>query len=307
MAQLIKLQNYITRYEWDIFRYPTQYIRLKQDNWKKLHYLWSNQDSLSFPFEEQADVPPRRKRKFFFRNKSNEETLEEIEKTEVLPDTEEELKHYFLNHLIPFQFKWATSTIMNVSFVDRQYYSDEKLEFFLKRFPDTYLLMYFPIFEIRKAPVEGEIILINPLGIEIIHMVEENPKVIIQATDDRSWIFDDGVHQKKHLSPVIALKRTEKIVKSILEKHFISFPIHKVILSRTNHINYVSEPYKTSIIGKLEYENWFDKKRTLSSPLKSIQLKAAEALLKHCQSSYVKRPEWEEENEQYDFFTNEGE
>ncbi|WP_010096200.1 hypothetical protein [Ornithinibacillus scapharcae] len=304
MAQLIKLQNYITRYEWDIYRYPSQFIRLKQDNWKKLQYLWQNQEEMQLP-ESEEETSKKNKWKFFAK-KHQADLAEKPRVEDNLPNSEKELKRYFLDHLLPFQFKWATSTISNVSFVEKKYYTDKTLQYFLQRFPDTFLLMYYPIFEIRNAPVETEIILITPIGIDIIYLLEETPDTIISATEERSWTFETNNKVTKKLSPIFALKRTEKIVRGILDKYEIDFPIEKIVLSRTNIINFLSEPYKTRIIGKKDYENWFKVKRSLSSPLKSNQLKGAEALLKHCQSTYVKRPEWLEE-EDNGFIINEEE
>lgn len=43
IAQLIKLLDYISRYETNPFHYPTQYIRLKQENWKKLSKEWEDE------------------------------------------------------------------------------------------------------------------------------------------------------------------------------------------------------------------------------------------------------------------------
>ena len=40
MAQLVKLQDYISRYEWNPYHYPAQFIRLKRQNWKKLQEQW---------------------------------------------------------------------------------------------------------------------------------------------------------------------------------------------------------------------------------------------------------------------------
>lgn len=40
MGQLIKLENYISRYQQDIFHYPSQFSRLKQENWKSLFDMW---------------------------------------------------------------------------------------------------------------------------------------------------------------------------------------------------------------------------------------------------------------------------
>ncbi|WP_047981544.1 hypothetical protein [Ornithinibacillus contaminans] len=293
MAQLIKLENYISRYEWDMYRYPSQFIRLKQDNWYKLHYLWSNQEPFTASTYDEDDKK-QSKWKSFLKKEQTETTFAEPTETDMLPNTEEELKYYYLNRLFSFQLKWATSTVSNVSFMDKKYYSDESLKYFLQRFPDTYLVMYYPIFEIKNAPIDSEIILISPVGIEIIYLMEEDPNAVIMASDDRSWVHEKGNKQEKQLSPMFALKRTEQIIKSIFQKHDVVLPIQKIVLSRTNTINFLSEPYNTRIIGKHEYEKWFQEKRAFVSPLKSRQLKAADALLKHCQSTYVKRPEWAE-------------
>lgn len=47
MGQLIKLQDHISRYETDIFHYPGQFIRLKNDRYKRLKEQW--QEQLSEP------------------------------------------------------------------------------------------------------------------------------------------------------------------------------------------------------------------------------------------------------------------
>lgn len=180
--------------------------------------------------------------------------------------------------------------------MDKTYYQDETLKYFLQRFPDTYLLMYYPIFAIKKAPIDGEIILLSPIGIEIIYLIEKSHNAKIVANDERTWIVEERKEQSKILSPMIALKRTEQIVKSILGTEDIEFPIKKIVLSRVNHIEFHSESYNTKIVGKHNYEKWFEEKRNLVSPLKNRQLKVAELLLKNCQTVALKRPEWEEDD-----------
>lgn len=60
-----------------------------------------------------------------------------------------------------------------------------------------------------------------------------------------------------------------------------------------------TEPYQTKVIGKNQYKEWFLNKRKLQSPLKSIQLKVMEALLHHCHSTSVRRPEWKQNDDLY--------
>ncbi|MUK86792.1 NERD domain-containing protein [Ornithinibacillus sp. L9] len=299
MAQLIKLQNYISRYEWNIYRYPSQYIRLKQENWNKLYYIWSNQENQQHVDDEEEKVTRFSKWKSFMKRSQESEPESEDPVQQELPHTETELKYYFLDKIYPFQLKWATSTISNVSFMDQKYYKDATLQYFLQRFPDTYLVMYYPIFNIKNAPVDGEIVLISPVGIEIIYLLEDDRNTVYTVKDERTWTKRHERSESKFLSPLIALKRSEKIINSILSKYDISFSVTKTVLSRTNRIDFVSEPYNTNIIDKFSYEKWFETKRTLVSPLKNQQLKAAEQLLNHCQSSSVKRPEWEEDDQSF--------
>ncbi|WP_249872315.1 NERD domain-containing protein [Oceanobacillus saliphilus] len=230
-----------------------------------------------------------------------EETKQEPSEYADLPDTEAELKQYFLDKLFRFQMKWATSTVTETSFVNGDYYQDALLKYFMQRFPDTYLIMYFPIFAIKKAPIESEIMLISPIGIEIIHFLEKSPDTVIMAGDERTWTLEKGNEHTKILSPLIALKRSEKLVSSILSSYSIDFPIKKTVVSRTNSIVYATEPYNTRLIGQKDYADWFQEKRRLTSPLKNVQLKTAEALLKTCQTTSFKRAEWEADRDSESF------
>lgn len=295
IAQLIKLQDYVTRYEWGMYRYPTQYIRLKKENWQRLYRDWSQPVEMEEELPEHADKQSKLAKWKEKLKRGNQQQIEEIPRNDnQLPKTEQALKQYFLDRMLKFQLKWATSTVTDVSFINKKYQDDPALKYFLQRFPDTYLLMYYPVISIKKAPVDAEIILISPIGIEIIHLMEESPSTVFMAGDERTWTVVQNKKQSKQLSPLIALKRTEKIVKSILSAENIDFSIQKTVLSRTNHINFSTEPYNTKIVGKNDYDNWFRQKRQLTSTLKSSQLKAAESLLKHCQTTSIKRPEWEE-------------
>src|SRR5690625_151775 len=299
MAQLIKLYDYISRYESNPFHYPTQYIQLKRENWRKLNDLWEKGSIVSQP---ESELNEEKNNKFRFnpfskKNKVKEEVEEQQESNLQLPKTKKELTYYFLNKLFPFQLKWATSTISQVSVTDKNVQNDSYLNFFLQSVPDIYLMMYYPIFSVKNVPIEGEIILISPIGIEIIVLIEKNPNAVIVLNDDRTWLVEEENHTTKIISPLISLKRTEQIVKSILNKYGIQFSIHKTVMSKTNNFLFATEQYQVNIVGSREFTKWHDEKRNLSSPLKSDQLKTMDALLKHCQTTAVRRPEWEEDTQ----------
>lgn len=302
MAQLIKIQDYITRYEWDTYRYPTQYIRMKNNSWKRLYEQWKHPEnqieSKEDSPEEPASLFAKLKQKLGNREqevKSKTIQEEELQKETELPESEEELKQQFLDRLFHFQMKWATSTVTEESIVDSSYYHDPLLKYLLQRFPDTYLIMYYPIFKLKQAPIEADIILISPIEIEIIQFVEVDETGVIMAGKERTWHIESSLEERRILTPLISLRRTEKVIKRILATKNLDMTIKKTVLSRTNPIIFSHEPYLTRIIGKQDYLDWFHAKRSLNSPLKSIQIKVAEALLEFSQSTSIKRPEWESE------------
>lgn len=301
IAQLIKLQDYISRYEWDVYRYPTQFIRVKKQNWDKLREIWSNPIRPLFNVEEEIieEPSPFSKIKRFLKKKGSVDELEYSSEHEKehgeLPETEEDLKHYFLDKIFHFQLKWATSTVNRISYVNQKYYTDPLLKYLLQRFPDTYLLMYTPVFRVKNAPMDGEILLISPVGIEILYFLEAEKQSVIMAGNERTWAIETKYDVQRILNPNIALKRTEKMVRQILQAEDVDFPVYKTIISRVNSIVYTTEPYQTKIYGKTDYPLWFNERRQLISTLKSQQLKAAEAILRHCYSTSVPRPDWEDD------------
>lgn len=150
MGQLIKLQDYVSRYEQDIYRYPTQFVRLKKQQWSKLYKAFQSgalQDMLQ---EEEAETWIEEKPSLFEKLKNVVKRSEQKKEPEengaketkrnyrseedlffsmnMVPESEEALKIAFLNQLFHFQMKWATTTIRERSLVDRAYYRNEKLK-----------------------------------------------------------------------------------------------------------------------------------------------------------------------------------
>ncbi|MCT2535032.1 NERD domain-containing protein [Aquibacillus koreensis] len=301
MAQLVKLQDYISRYEKDIYHYPSQYIRLKKENWENLLQTWEQQkEERQIEHMEEVQENNFYKWKRFFQRRENVESeAEESDSLLTIPHSKKELIQYFVDTLLPFQFKWASTTVSEMSFFDKAYYDDFTLKYFLQRFPDTYLLFYQPVFQLKNSPMEGDVILISPIGLEIIKIVEFNSTITLVPGVDRAWYKEENNVQTRILNPLLSIKRTEKIIRSILSKYDVDFPIEKVVLSRTNAIDFSSEPYHTKFVGKAQHEKWLQDKRLLVSPLKHKQLKVAELILRHCYTSSIHRPEWEDEIDLY--------
>ncbi|MBY6088299.1 NERD domain-containing protein [Priestia flexa] len=313
MAQLIKIQDYLSRYERDLYHYSSQFTRVKQHNWEKAKdYFYNGEEEVQLDdIDESPTSEPSlfRKVKSFFKKDEVAETDKEYMEVEIEKEAEEnfdaenltafvtepkslqDLKVLFLENVFQMQMRWATSTLFELSNADKRYFYDEKLQYFLKSFPDTFLLMYKPVFLVKKAPVEAEVILITPTETICIAMVEGKNGSVFQYSKENFWTELIGKDKKKVLNPVLGLNRTEQLVKSLYQSHNIDRPIRKILLSRNGFFDSPTEPYQIDFIDKRNYEEWFYNLRRLSAPLKFNQLQAAEAILKHSQSIYFDRSE----------------
>lgn len=319
MAQLIKIQDYISRYETDIYQYSSRYNRLKRQKWDGVKALWesnkmgnvyqpiSEQISQSIKELEEEDWLKEDKgslldplKKLFKRKNQPEGEFgnEFYTKTNQVEQQEfqslDDAKKSFLNELFRFQMNWASSTIRDYSFVDKSFYSDSLLLYFLQHFPDNFLVMYKPIFQVKNAPLEMEVILISPTEVWCISVIEAKKTTVYTAEKGRYWPERDESNLKgKVISPLLGLNRMEKVISSILNYHDISFPVKNIVLCKDGFIEPAYKPAGIDYIDFRTYQQWYKKLRNHSSPIKHSQLKVAGTLLSHCQSTYVKRSTWQ--------------
>ncbi|PLR79116.1 hypothetical protein CU633_01730 [Bacillus sp. V3-13] len=317
MGQLIKLQDYVSRYEQNIFLYPSRFVRLKKQQWEKLLLNWETDagenDDQSAAWLEDDRKPLFHKIKGFLRIADKETETETIVEADTdagadsdedggmlftpslpaKPETVEDLKKHFLDQLFRFQMKWASTTILEKSDVEQKFYYDERLKFFLQRFPDTHLVLYRPVFLLKQAPVEVESVLIGPSEVLCITFLEAEENAVFTGSKERFWKKRHQMKEQKILNPLLALNRTEKIVKKVLELYEIDLPVQKIVLLRNGYINFPSAPYDIRLIEKRNFDEWFQSMRRQRSPLKAQQLKAAQALLEYCQTSSMRRMEWD--------------
>ncbi|OXS59389.1 hypothetical protein B0G93_1116 [Bacillus sp. V-88] len=310
MAQLIKLQDYVSRYETDLYRYPSQFVRLKKQQWEKMKQHWENGDlpKPSPAVEELADEEKNSmKDKLFslFKKKEDEneeETIPQPSDEDLHLDmdagqdihSEEELKASFLNLVFDFQLRWASSTITEKSYVDNSYHYDERLRYLLQRFPDNIFVMYNPVLKIKNAPVELETVLITPTGIWCLTFLEFEEGTAYIGSGERFWVKKWGDREEKVLNPLIGLKRMERIVHQIIRYAGVELPIYQAVISRNGYIDYPLSPVGIQFLDKRIHHEWFQQQRSSSSPIKSVQLKAAQAIMEYCQTTSFKRLQWEE-------------
>lgn len=319
MAQIIKLQDYISRYQQDLKRYSTQYVRLKVVQWERMKEEWEKGDVpeqwVHEDSEEVVTKIPWWKR---FIRKSSTESLdlgetEEAEDEDVIVEEEDqsenqftfepnltfrpssvlELKRIYIDQLFHFQLQWASSTLMQKSHMDGKYKRDIFLRNLTQRLPDNYLLLYKPILQVKKAPLEMDIILLSPTETLCITLVEAESMAAFIATDDRFWTRKWKDQQSKILNPIIGLNRMETVLQQIYRNDEIDLPIRKIIVSRTGYIDFPGAPYGFQIVDKRTYEAWFTQLKKMPIPLKHMQIKAAQSILRLAQTTSYHRVKWE--------------
>lgn len=331
MAQLIKLQDYISRYEIDLARYPTQFIRLKQNQWERIKYQWQTGEAIERWEHIEEEVKEEKKKSLFqklFPFKKEVEVIEEeqedIEKVTIsndwaveenpypeedttlifepnlvyTPKTLEELKKMFIDQFFHFQMKWASSTLREKSYVDPKFMRDTLLRNMLQTLPDNYLVFYYPILRVKKAPIELDIIIMTPTECLCITVLEQESQAVYIANSERFWLKKVGKNEKKVLSPIIQLNRMEKVIEQIFQQNHIELPIRKVLLTRNGYIDYPGTMYGVSFVDKRKFPEWMGQLARSVSPMKHMQIRGAQAILNTVQTTSFHRDIWNTENKE---------
>ncbi len=324
MAQLVKLLDYVSRYEQDLPHYTTQFIRLKNYQWHRLKIQWEQgeNDALTdHPFftevEEERQKPSfferivgkwmKKERETHETEEEKEETLDEDVRTAFTPkvhrgvSTEQQLRHDFENDLYDFQMKWASSTLLSHSTVHPKYERDTLLRELVQKLPDNYLIFYEPILRIKKAPVEMNILIMTPIGGYTITSIEHEDIAAFIGSSERFWVKKHREKESKVLNPVIDLNRNLMLLQQIFAERSIDYPMKKVLLSRNGYIDYPGAPYGLHIVDRRNYQEWLEKMQRSTAPFKSVQFRAADRLLRIAQttaSSQFFSPKLEDKGEE---------
>ncbi|TDL34247.1 NERD domain-containing protein [Jeotgalibacillus sp. S-D1] len=318
MAQLIKLGDYVSRYENNMLHYSSQFSQLKKQQWTSIKEQWERgtlglyKEDTAINEEASNGLLKRFKKNWDKLGDSSIDSIKEVVVKPAMnhgvfdfqpvfyyrPHTLEDLKHAYMDKLFPFQLKWASQTLIEKSYIDSKYRREEPLRYFLHQFPDTYLLMYKPVILLKNAPVELDILLITPLHAWCIHVLEEADRTVYIGSTQRFWTVKTGSHEKRIVNPSLSLDRTESIIKGLLKREAIDLPVKKMLLSRNGYIDYPDLPFGLSLLDKKNYESWFNHQQSSNLPLKHIQLKAARTIMAHTQTTSVQRLEREGDEEQ---------
>ncbi|WP_209123919.1 NERD domain-containing protein [Alkalihalobacillus sp. BA299] len=318
MAHLIKLEDYISRYQFDMQRYPTQFTRMKKERWYYLKNEWEHlnvsvsmdekegENSVSHGEQSNTVMSTVKKLKgwrLFQKRKTTEDkeaassAEEEKDRITLKANSLDDLKQLFLDDIFGSQLMWASSSLLERSYLNPKYKYDEHLRFFAQKMPDNYFLMYLPVFWMKQAPIDMDIILITPSEVHCITTLEGSEHSIFQASSERFWIEQVKKSERKRLSPIVSLNRMASIISDIMKENHCEFPIKKTVLSKDCFIDHNAQGLKVELIDKRSFSQWQHKMKKHPSPIKSHQLKVAKMLLDHCHTSAHVRQEIEDTKE----------
>ncbi|WP_227936547.1 NERD domain-containing protein [Alkalihalobacillus deserti] len=293
MAHLIKLEDYISRYQFDLNRYPSQYTRMKKEKWYYLKSEWEQlqYDSLNINEKEVTEFMVEESQSFLKRlrqwMKGNRKEPEECLKGDnrLARMSLEQVREEFLQELYYSQLRWASSSLLEESSLHPQYKRDKWLKFFAQQVPDNFFLLYKPVFFIKRAPIELDIILISPTEIHCITLLNGHEHSVFEASSDRFWTEFIDETRKKKISPLVSLSRMSGIIKPILQDEQIVFPLKKIVLSPTSIIDNKMQGTNVEFIDKRTFATWAEKIRKHPSPIKHQQLKVTSLLLDFCDTA----------------------
>lgn len=320
MAQLVKMLDYVSRYEHDLSRYTTQFIRLKRSQWERMKRQWDNGvDLASWQIAADEEVPVKNtgseisiqeeigKNRFsslsrFLPFRKDEQitahedgTPEETDDLDFIPNiiqdprSVQQLRKLYLDQLFHFQLKWASSTLTERSRIDGKFMRDKVLHDFLESLPDSYLLFYYPVLKIKKAPVELDVILMTPVECICMTILEAEEGSVLVGSGERFWTKKLGEQESRLLNPTIGLNRMGKIVSSLFLSAEVDFPVRKILLSRESYIDFPGVAHDIQIIDQRDYPKWLEKAKKMTTPMKSNQFKASQIILDLCQTTASSR------------------
>jgi hypothetical protein len=252
MAQLVKLQDYVSRYEKNLYHYQSLFMRLKEKRLK--NFLHKNENSQT-------------------------------------PVNKEEIKKEFRNSLFGHQLNWATSTVREISSLHPKYENNKVLRFLSQETPDNYFLLFEPVLQVKSAPIELDIILIGPASIWLAVWME-GEGIWQETDNKRFWKNTDSDQRETRLNPLIRLDRMNKIIAEWAEPFKQQLAIKSTIVAPDSYIDLPVDWRKVTYIDKRNFKEWHRQLVHESAPVKSQQLKFISLLLENgvTNSLYRKDP-----------------
>jgi hypothetical protein len=293
MAHLVKIHDYVSRYEKNLYHYQSQFIRLKK---KRREEKLAAEDHEHFIEEETAvkQLPEQNKKRLFNRwfnkPKQKQNLIEEEKKEPSFPlykvKTAREKMEEYREELFSFQLKWASSTVNELSELDPSILDHKLLRYLAEEVPDNYFVFYKPVIHYISAPVELEIIVVGPADVWLTVWLDQEG--IWKEESKRFW-QNSELAGKRYISPHIAMQRMEQAVSQLMLPFAGQLSLKKAVIAKDAFIDEDDDWRRTMYIDKRLFPGWLESIKREPAPVKSQQLKFVSELLSHCVTNSLYR------------------
>ncbi|WP_444684037.1 hypothetical protein [Alkalicoccus luteus] len=281
MAQLVKLADYVSRYEIDIYRYPSRYVRLKKERWQRIKADWeaTRREGEGPLFQHYEEKGTWKKARMLLAKNWKKKTQEEMDlpsNWELRHQSVDALREQFVKELLSFQLNWASSTVSEISAIAPVHRNDPLLNWFLTSFPDTFFLFYEPVLMAGQAPVECDTLLLTPNELWVLHVLPGDGTTIYSSQGTRYWEKREGESRETLLHPSVSIRRTVTVLQQILQGSGIK--LKTAVLCPDGYID-TGKNNRLEFYDKRSMSLFQNSLRKMTTPIKADQLKAAEQLL----------------------------
>ncbi|WP_214760770.1 NERD domain-containing protein [Exiguobacterium sp. s146] len=142
---------------------------------------------------------------------------------------------------------------------------------------DQHFFMYRPVVEWNGATVELSHLIIGPSHIYLVEWLDGD-RSIYHISKQKTWIHQPLKGENKRVvNPLIALTRTEEIVRQFLPSY--DGVIQKVTVAPQGYFDHVPETRSTQFISRSDYEPWMKQVNTRAPIVKAQQIRDVAKLL----------------------------
>ncbi|MGE9213947.1 MULTISPECIES: NERD domain-containing protein [unclassified Exiguobacterium] len=142
---------------------------------------------------------------------------------------------------------------------------------------DQHFFMYRPVVEWNGATVELSHLIIGPSHLYLVEWLDGD-RSIYHISKQKTWIHQPLKGENKRVvNPLIALTRTEEIIRQFLPSY--DGVIQKVTVAPEGYFDHVPETRSTQFISRSDYESWLKQVNTRAPIVKAQQIRDVSKLL----------------------------
>ncbi|MCO7175904.1 hypothetical protein ACFP7A_01935 [Sporolactobacillus kofuensis] len=255
MAQLIKVNQCVSRYQLDLRAYANRFTWLKKRRMEEWKEKWGNTSTI----KDQSDRDDKD-------NKS--------------------IKAQFENWFFEKQVGWATRTAFEVSQSPKHLQEEHWVRRILTRINDVSFFMYQPVLLTKSGSIQLDSLIIGNDLICCVHPLIGEPGHVFQSVSQRTWCeITNGGATKQLINPLISLRRSKAVVSAFLRNHGLNEMVIKTaVYAPDGYIEQVMSSYETDFVDRRNERKWFEWLDQHALLLKREQLDAAEMILQHSET-----------------------